>query len=478
MIDEAVSMLGRFARKVLSDDDTTDHGLPIAQMADDEPDAPPGDCPAHAPEAPEPSSSPSSGTVVAVPELTHPGESASNGLAERSVRTIEEFSRTLITALQTHIRVPLTMAHPLCHWAIQHAAYLLNKYRLDKDGHTAYGRLHGKETREHPCELGEKVLWFVPKALRAKADQPWRYGICLGRSLGSDQNFIGLPSGDVVRARAMVRLTVEARWDAQRLLAIKMTPLNEHTRWLDKLEAREAPHSFDAAVTDSDTSQAPWRTVRIAFADLKKYGFSDICPRRACHQTGSHARAKHHRHSETCRARIYQALRDDDASKVRSAPPERTSTSLKSILKKKTGDATASRDGASKDSALPSGKDSPLPAHDVPNSDDDISRIDPADFGPDVPADAAPRSPDLCSPSDLEDDTTDFFKVVDADRDMVDNARLLEDDHSMFALLDVLQCLGVDVEVANRFASSICRKSPDSISLRLMWKRRRLSSLL
>ena len=29
MIDEAVSMLGRFARKVLSDADTTDHGLQL-----------------------------------------------------------------------------------------------------------------------------------------------------------------------------------------------------------------------------------------------------------------------------------------------------------------------------------------------------------------------------------------------------------------------------------------------------------------
>ena len=39
MIDEAVSMLGRFARRVTSDADKTDHGLPIAEV-DDELDAP------------------------------------------------------------------------------------------------------------------------------------------------------------------------------------------------------------------------------------------------------------------------------------------------------------------------------------------------------------------------------------------------------------------------------------------------------
>ena len=39
MIDEAVSMLGRFARKVLSDEDKHEHGLPIVEI-DDELDAP------------------------------------------------------------------------------------------------------------------------------------------------------------------------------------------------------------------------------------------------------------------------------------------------------------------------------------------------------------------------------------------------------------------------------------------------------
>ena len=80
-------------------------------------------------------------------------------------------------ALQSHLRIPLTVAHPLAHWAVSHAAYLLNKYQLGTDGRTAYGRLHGRETHERLCEFGEKVLWFIPKHLRAKADQPWRYGI-------------------------------------------------------------------------------------------------------------------------------------------------------------------------------------------------------------------------------------------------------------------------------------------------------------
>ena len=62
------------------------------------------------------------------------------------------------------------------------------------------------------CEMGEKVLWYVPKKLKGKSEQPWRYGVFLGRALGSDQNYIGLRNGDVVRARAIVRLVAGSRW--------------------------------------------------------------------------------------------------------------------------------------------------------------------------------------------------------------------------------------------------------------------------
>ena len=48
-----------------------------------------------------PVSSPPPGPVQAVPELPHPGESASNGLAERSVRAVEDLARTILAALQS-----------------------------------------------------------------------------------------------------------------------------------------------------------------------------------------------------------------------------------------------------------------------------------------------------------------------------------------------------------------------------------------
>ena len=127
--------------------------FPVAAVDDDEPDAPEE----HAPPSSAAPSQPPVATT-AVPELTHPGESQTNGLAERSVRTLEEQTRAFVVALEAHIKFKIPSTHPLLAWAIEHASFVLNKYMLGRDGRTAYGRLHGKESRDHLCEFGNKFF--------------------------------------------------------------------------------------------------------------------------------------------------------------------------------------------------------------------------------------------------------------------------------------------------------------------------------
>ena len=120
-----------------------------------------------------------------------------------------------------------------------------------------------------------------------------------GRALSSDQNGVGLRNGEVVRARAIVRLLPEKRWDSEILLSISTTPLTENNNWLDKLEARADPHTFDSADDGRDpASSSAQRRARITYKDLQAFGFSDMCPRCACHRSGNHGRAEFHRHTE------------------------------------------------------------------------------------------------------------------------------------------------------------------------------------
>ena len=76
-------------------------------------------------------------TLIAVPELSHPGESASNGAAERAVRSLVEQARCLKVALEENMGVRIPSSHNVIRWLVEHAAYTLNKFQINREGRTA-----------------------------------------------------------------------------------------------------------------------------------------------------------------------------------------------------------------------------------------------------------------------------------------------------------------------------------------------------
>lgn len=113
-------------------------------------------------------------SLIAVPEHSHPGESQSNGLAERSFQELVGQLRTLKLSLETRLKVRLPCSHPVFSWLVEHSAYVLNHYQLGLDGRTAHRRLHGQEVSECVAEFWERVLYYVPKKQRSKLDVRWQ----------------------------------------------------------------------------------------------------------------------------------------------------------------------------------------------------------------------------------------------------------------------------------------------------------------
>ena len=157
MIDEACSVLGRSCKRIINDEEHRAAGYPLPLVEENEPDAP-----TEVPRSELQSSA--DGPVIAVPELTHPGGSASNGLAERSVGVLEDFVRTHLLAVKTSLQCHIPIEHPIVDWVVQHAAYLLNKYQTGKDGKTAFSRLHGIDTRERLCKFGDESYGSPPRS--------------------------------------------------------------------------------------------------------------------------------------------------------------------------------------------------------------------------------------------------------------------------------------------------------------------------
>ena len=117
-------------------------------------------------------------------------------------------------------------------------------------------------------------MWLVPKKLRSKLDQRWRYGTFLGRSLSSDQNFMATNTGDVLCARAIVRVVPNIRWDSDRVSQIRMSPMDFRMNTMDRIEEETDPQTHPDPKPEVVDVQKQLRRLRIMDADVRKYGFT------------------------------------------------------------------------------------------------------------------------------------------------------------------------------------------------------------
>ena len=106
---------------------------------------------------------------AAVPEESAPGESQSNGAAERAVQMVEDQVRTLKLSLEHRLKVKVPMEHAVMPWLIEHAGMTLTNFHVGSDDHlTGYERLHGHAYNARMPEFGEAVMWYIPNAVRHK----------------------------------------------------------------------------------------------------------------------------------------------------------------------------------------------------------------------------------------------------------------------------------------------------------------------
>ena len=162
--------------------------------------------------------------VGAVRENSAVGESQSNGKAEAAVQCVEDQLRVMKAALESRISARIPSQHPVMKWLVEYSAVVLNKYSVNPSGHTAYHNLHGKKVSERIVEFGEVVLHYVPKKRRHKLDMRWAMGIFLGTKMSSNESFIGLSNGTVVRGRALTRVRPDKRWSADLIQGVLGTP--------------------------------------------------------------------------------------------------------------------------------------------------------------------------------------------------------------------------------------------------------------
>ena len=85
-------------------------------------------------------------------------DSKSNGRAENAVRRVESQVRTMLIALQEALGIEVEVDHPCFEWLVEHAADILTKYPVGKDGRTPYERVKKKKYGGEMFEFGSVVL--------------------------------------------------------------------------------------------------------------------------------------------------------------------------------------------------------------------------------------------------------------------------------------------------------------------------------
>ena len=70
----------------------------------------------------------------------------SNGGAEKAAQDVIDIARRRVLALEARLRLKLDLTLPILRWLISHAAFIIIRYQVGHDGHTAWRRFTGSKS--------------------------------------------------------------------------------------------------------------------------------------------------------------------------------------------------------------------------------------------------------------------------------------------------------------------------------------------
>ena len=85
--------------------------------------------------------------------------SASNGVVERGIQSVQGQIRVLKDALEDRWKREISAVECIVPWIVEWSAHVLNRFEVGKDGRTAFERCKGKRAKHLGIEFGEAVLW-------------------------------------------------------------------------------------------------------------------------------------------------------------------------------------------------------------------------------------------------------------------------------------------------------------------------------
>ena len=127
-----------------------------------------------------------------------------DGKMERAVRSFQGPLRVLKFHSERGIKRQLPSSCALFSWLISWTSEVMNKFKVQSDGRTAYERITKHRCNDVVVGFGESVLWqqAQDKGARDKLEGDWRDGIFLGVIWRTTEYLIGTEEG-IFKCRTM-----------------------------------------------------------------------------------------------------------------------------------------------------------------------------------------------------------------------------------------------------------------------------------
>ena len=87
-----------------------------------------------------------------------------------------------------------------------------------------YQAIHGQRFKGKLMEFGKKVFYYVPKKLRSKLNLRWRVGTFVGNAQSTNEAFVAIANGDVIKTRSLVRVVLPSRWSKADVFNVRGVP--------------------------------------------------------------------------------------------------------------------------------------------------------------------------------------------------------------------------------------------------------------
>ena len=256
-------------------------------------------------------------------ELVHEkspvGDHRANGWIEAGIRTVEAQIRALKLDVEKKYSIEIDHTSVLVPWIVEYASWIVTRFGIGRDGKTPLKILRGKDTTTPLCGFGECIQYRPAGNTRArgKLQSMLCEGIYLGKTHTSGECIIGTKDG-IIKARDVYRKSMDERYNQNLLKLIRGTPWK--TTPQNEVEGEEVPEfrvvnpgePQQGQHAEQDGEAMP-RRVKITREVLERFGYTSGCP--GCNNTrlGRYHRA----HSEQCRERLEEAIREDETTKHR-----------------------------------------------------------------------------------------------------------------------------------------------------------------